>query len=355
MLKLRRGRVVSVDDGAADRVNRFAVQIEQEEVPRPAISYPPLTGRVEPGDDVVVNVEARELGLGSGGFDLLYVNLTRGTEGSGEAGAHVMKLNYTPAQHAVTVIEEGLEQVPRGIEIPVAILGLHGQLGCAAFAAASRAPGHRIGYLQTAGGALPGWLSDTAAQLVERELIADHVTVAPCFGGRREAITLEGALHAGVERLGWDAALIAPGPGILGSASALGHGGLAALHSAHSALALGAEVILAPRLSGGDERARHRGLSHHTGVVLALLLRPAAVAVPEGISAAARAQLERSLRDGVGHEAVGVSVDDLMEPYLASGLPATTMGRSFAQDEDFFKAGLAAGAALAQKIGAGRE
>jgi hypothetical protein len=351
LLKLRRGRVVSVEEDGSDRVSRLAVQIEQDESPRPAIAYPALTGRVEPGDDVVVNVEARELGLGSGGFDLLYVNLTRGLGGAGEAGAHVMKLNYTPAQHAVRAIEEGLDRAPDGIAIPVAVLALHGQLSCAAFAAASRAPGRRIGYVQTAGGALPGWLSDTVADLLEQALIADHVTVAPCFGGTQEAITLEGALHAGVERLGWDAALIGPGPGILGTASALGHGGLTALHSAHSALALGADVILAPRLSSGDERERHRGLSHHTSAVLALLLRPGTVAVPEGITAAARAELERSLGAGVGHQAVAVSIEDLIEPYLASGLPTTTMGRSFAQDEDFFRAGLAAGAALAEKIG----
>jgi uncharacterized protein DUF3866 len=354
LLKLRRARVVSVEEDGADRVSRLAVQIDEDESPHPAIAYPALTGRVEPGDDVVVNVEARELGLGSGGFDLLYVNLTRGTGGSGIGGAHVMKLNYTPAQHAVGAIEEGLEQAPDGIATPVAVLALHGQLPCAAFAAASRAPGRRTGYVQTAGGALPGWLSDTVAELLERGLIADHVTVAPCFGGRREAITLEGALHAGAERLGWDAALIGPGPGILGSASALGHGGLSALHSAHSALALQADVILAPRLSSGDERERHRGLSHHTSAVLELLLRPAAVAVPEGISARARAELDRSLGAGVGHEPIAVSIEDLIEPYLESGLPTTTMGRSFAQDEDFFRAGLAAGAALGEKIGAGR-
>jgi hypothetical protein len=185
------------------------------------------------------------------------------------------------------------------------------------------------------------------ADLLERGLLADHVTVAPCFGGRSEAFTLEGALHAGAE-LGWDAALVAPGPGILGSASALGHGGLAALHSAHSALSLGSPVLLAPRLSSGDQRKRHRGLSHHTRTVLALLLRPVEVAVPDGISPEARAELERSLADG-GHGAAETGVEDLVAPYLGSGLPSETMGRSFDRDEDFFRAALAAGAALAAR------
>ena len=42
---------------------------------------------------MLVNVAARDLGLGSGGFDIVHANLTRGCEGGGPAGAHVMKLN----------------------------------------------------------------------------------------------------------------------------------------------------------------------------------------------------------------------------------------------------------------------
>ena len=39
-----------------------------------------MTGPVEVGDEVLVNVQARELGLGSGGFDVLHANLTRGLD-----------------------------------------------------------------------------------------------------------------------------------------------------------------------------------------------------------------------------------------------------------------------------------
>ena len=39
------------------------------------------------GDEVVVNVEALDLGLGSGGFDVVHVNLTRGLEGGGGRAA----------------------------------------------------------------------------------------------------------------------------------------------------------------------------------------------------------------------------------------------------------------------------
>jgi hypothetical protein len=330
---------------ASERVTKLSVALDDDDAPRDAIAYPALTGAVEPGDEVVVNIEAQDLGLGSGGFDIVCVNLTRGLSGEGPDGAHVMKLNYTPIQHSVVPIEEGLEKLPEDLGLPVAVLALHGQLAPAAFAAST---GGRIGYVQTAGGALPGQLSDVVSRLLEMDKLAGHATVAPCFGGEREAITLEGALHAASERLGWDAALVGPGPGILGSASALGHGGLAALHSARSAQTLGCEVVLAPRLSSGDSRGRHRGLSHHTRTVLQLLEKPVSVPLPNGISPESRSALDAALS---GHRGLEVQVDALLESYNESGLPAETMGRSIDEDEDFFRGSLAAGAQLAGMIG----
>src|SRR5213078_2737722 len=99
MLTLRRGRVTAV-------VSRAEGLARIEVDGSPCVAYPRLTGPVALGDDVLVNVQARELGLGSGGFDVLHANLTRGLELGGEPGAHVMKLPYTPLQHAVRHIEE---------------------------------------------------------------------------------------------------------------------------------------------------------------------------------------------------------------------------------------------------------
>jgi hypothetical protein len=343
LLNLRRGTVVSVDrDG--ERVVWFTVRLDGGGADRRAIAYPALTGPVDAGDDVIVNVEAQDLGLGSGGFDVLHVNLARGLDAGG-AETHVMKLNYTSLQHAVSPVEEGLERVERPLAMPVGVLALHGHLACAVFALSTTAPGARAGYVQSAGGALPGALSDTVAELLERGLLAGHVTAGPAFGGAHDAITVEAALDAGARRLGWDCAFVGPGPGILGSASALGHGGLAALSNAHAALSLGCPVVLAPRLSSGDSRQRHRGLSHHTATVLDLLLRPVEVAVPAGAGEGA-AELLRALGE-TRHDAVEVDVEGLLDAYVETGLPATTMGRSAAEDREFFLAGLAGGAALA--------
>src|SRR5207253_3068947 len=115
-------------------------------------------GPVEAGDEVVVNVAARDLGLGSGGFDIVHVNLTRGLGSDGEAGAHVMKLNYSSLQHAVEPVDGAVADVAQK---PVAVLALHAQLPCVTWAAAQAAPGAMIGYVQTWGGALGGALSDS--------------------------------------------------------------------------------------------------------------------------------------------------------------------------------------------------
>ena len=101
MLKLRRARVVSADP--------LEIELEGDGRPgggiRRAWSDPVLIGPCEVGDELIVNTEALDLGLGSGGFDLVHVNLTRGLSAGGSETEHVMKLNYSPLQHPVGTIE----------------------------------------------------------------------------------------------------------------------------------------------------------------------------------------------------------------------------------------------------------
>ena len=343
MLKLRHGVVRTVDP--------LVVEVDGAE--RRAWADTGLVGEFEPGDEVIVNVEAQDLGLGSGGFDLVHANLTRGLAGEGARGAHVMKLNYTSLQHAVEQVEAPEEAAAGGPRAPVLVIPLHGYLAPAAWAAGQRAPGVRVGYLQTPGGALPGSMSSDVAELRSRRLITGHVTAGPAYGGEREAISVVGALDAAASVLGWDAVIAGPGPGILGSATRFGHGGMAALETAHAALALGGPTLVAPRLSSGDPRPRHLGLSHHSRSVLELLLAPVRVPVPE-----VDAELWPTAPEGPGaydelldvcrdrHDLAVEPVD--LEGYAATGLPSRTMGRDLADDELFFAAALAAGGALAR-------
>ena len=60
------------------------------------IAYPRQIGPVELGDTVLVNTQGRDLDLGSGGFDIVLANLTRGLGLLAPPAAHVMALPYTP-------------------------------------------------------------------------------------------------------------------------------------------------------------------------------------------------------------------------------------------------------------------
>ncbi len=354
-LQLRRGVVA--------REEPLAVEVDGEL--RDAWADTALLGEMREGDEVVVNVCAVELGLGSGGFDVVHVNLTRGLAAGRVDGEHVIKLNYTSLQHPVDPVEkisparpiDGLtgEEGARPGESreagpPVLVLPLHGHLAPAVWSAVQTAPGIRLGYVQTAGGALPGALSRDVAELRERGLLESHLTAGGAYGGEHEAVTTAGALDA-AHGLGWEAVLAGPGPGIIGSATRLGHGGAVALESAHSALALGLPTMLSPRLSSSDPRERHRGASHHTLTALGLALAPLEVALPERPERwPAGAEAERALREVAGgrHRLLTGPVD--LDGYLESGLPARTMGRALAEDPLFFAAPLAAGAALAGAV-----
>jgi hypothetical protein len=335
----------------------LTVEVDGER--RPAWADTTLLGEMREGDEVVVNVEALDLDLGSGGFDIVHVNLTRGLEGGGPGDEHVMKLNYSSLQHAVEPVEgcnalspqEGDKTLHQAS--PVLVLPLHGHLAPAAWAASRALPGLKVGYVQTAGGALPSSLSRDVAELRECDLLCGHITAAPAYGGEHEAISVAGAFDAAARKLEWDAIIAGPGPGIIGSDSRLGHGGIAALDTAHASLALGLPTLLSPRLSATDPRERHRPVSHHTLTVMQLLLGgvevpvPASEPVPIAVLATAAGWRHRL------HEA---PVD--LKGYEASRLPARTMGRTITEDPLFFSAALASGRALGESsaggVGGGR-
>ena len=251
-------------------------------------------GRAEVGDEVIVNVQALDLGLGSGGFDIVHVNLTRGLGAEGAAGADVMKLNYTSLQHAVKPVEDERLQLP--VERP-------GRGARPARPAGRGRLGLRTGRPRQHARVRPDRGRRAARRALAHGSRAARARAArgsPDRGshlwGEGEAISTAGALHHALRTLGWDAAMCGPGPGIVGSGSPLGHGGMSALDSAHASLALGCPTLLVARMSSGDGRARHRGISHHTLTVLDLLLEPVTVALPAGM----RSPVGADLRAGLG-------------------------------------------------------
>jgi hypothetical protein len=311
-LGLRRGAVSAITEKLPG-----LVRLEVDGIP--CIAYPRLTGEVEVGDDVIVNEQARLLELGSGGFDVLYANLTRGLALPAEDGAHVMALPYTPAQVAAVHVEETGVLAESLDGLPVVLCTLHSQLApvCAGLA------GVRVAYVQVAGGALPVSLSDTIRLLRTRGLLEVVCAVAPCLDGDAQFVTAAAAL-AWSKAQGYDAVVCAVGPGIVGTGSRLGHGALALADVANAAAALGGRPVLAVRTSDADARNRHRGVSHHAQTVLDLSLGEVIVAAET---------------DGEGWDRA------------CGDLPLSHMGRGPTDDPMFFRAAYAAGAAARKLIG----
>jgi hypothetical protein len=228
-----------------------------------------------------------------------------------------MKLPYAPIQVAARHAEETAPLAGSLDGMPVVCCSLHSQVApvCVALA------GLRVAYVQLEGGALPVALSDTVRELQARGLVEAVAAVGACFGGDAECVSVWSAL-AWAKGRGADVAVCSIGPGIVGTGTRLGHGGLAAVTAANAALALGGRPVIATRVSEADERERHRGVSHHTQAVLELVLGDVAVG-----------------EDGEGWEEACV------------GLPLSHMGRGPAEDPAFFEAAFAAGRTARQLVG----
>jgi hypothetical protein len=293
------------------------------------------------GDDVIVNVQARLLGLGTGGFDVLVVNLTRGLDLPASPNAHVVTLPYTPLQAAVRHAEEDDPLASSLDGMPVVCCSLHSQL---APACAGIGKGRRVAYLQLNGGALPVALSDAVRALKELGLLAVAVAVAPCVAGDVQCVSVASAL---LWAAAWGAEIVVCGigPGVVGTATAFGHGGLAVADAANAAAALEGRPIVAPRLSAADERERHRGLSHHTRSALALCSSAPIVAWPAGVPVpgelADRELADRDLADRKLADRHVVDTSDWRD--ACRGLPLSHMGRGPDEDPEFFMAAFAAG------------
>ena len=105
---------------------------------------------------------------------------------------------------------------------------------------------------------------------------------------------------------------------------------MAAADTANAAGALGGSPVLAVRVSEGDARERHQGVSHHTRAVLDLALGEVRVAWPAGLDAP-EWLTEREEVDTTGWREA------------CAGLPLEHMERGPDVDPWFFASAFAAG------------
>ncbi|MGH3090227.1 MAG: DUF3866 family protein [Rubrobacteraceae bacterium] len=325
MTVIRRVEVLSVNFGIGEATLRILEgPLAGEE--HPGVFYLELGESPVVGEVALANTVGIEMGLGTGGAAFV---LPGGGGNEPENRDHFVKLPYTPVQFPA----RAGEQAESLSDVPVVVLPLHSHLAVACSAVAALRPGCRVAFVWGEGGALPVGLSRSVAELKEKGLLGSVVSSGNCFGGDVEAPSIYSALlMAG----GADIILVGIGPGIVGTAARYGHGGMSAAVSLNAAYALGAEPVLAPRISFADERQRHFGVSHHTRSVLEAALGECRVALPEG--ALQKTSLE-GLPDRHSYIPVSFGAAGLEEEF---GLTFESMGRKYADDKVFFDAAAAA-------------
>jgi hypothetical protein len=351
MPSFRSGKVTRL---LVERPGLQRVEVDLGDGPERAYVLTQLTGTVAVGDRVVVNTTAVELGLGTGGWHVVHWNLERETWAERGPG-HIIKGRYTSLQADVGSAEEMLEELAEVESIdgmPVVAAALHSQLPAAAVAFKQRAPDARLAYVMTDGAGLPLALSDLAFALRERGLIDATVTCGHAFGGDYEAVSIFSALAVAKHAGGADAAVVAMGPGIVGTNTRLGFTGMEVGSILDAAAALDGQPIACLRVSFADPRSRHVGLSHHTRTALRVACRErVTVAVPR-LGGKEDDRLRADLVDaGIDrrHDLVEVISPDVLELLEQHGLNVVSMGRPAAEDPALFLAAGAAGELAAER------
>ncbi len=179
---------------------------------------------------------------------------------------------------------------------------------------------------------LPLAFSDLVPDMRQAGLLDATITAGQAFGGELEAVTLHSALLAAKHVCGADVAIVALGPGITGTASPFGHGGVAQGEAVNAAAALGGQPIAPLRLSFTDARARHFGVSHHTLTALGTVaLASARVPVPVLPTHQAEA-IEAALAEAGIRQRHACELVDVGELPDTRGIRMHSMGRSPGDD-----------------------
>jgi hypothetical protein len=206
----------------------------------------------------------------------------------------------------------------------------------------------------TDGGALPAWFSRTLDGLTDR--LVGVVTVGQAFGGDLEAVNVYSGLLTARHALGADVAVVAQGPGNLGTGTRWGFSGVSVGEAVNATAALGGRSVGALRISTADARPRHRGVSHHSLTAYGrVALAPVDLPLPDGLGP----ELTRLLVEQVAplrkrHRIVGVDARGLLDALRASPVPLSTMGRGLDEDPAYFLTAAAAGRHAARLLRPGR-
>ncbi|MGI5169484.1 DUF3866 family protein [Spirillospora sp. CA-253888] len=360
MIRWRKGTVENVRREWPGAVE-LDVSIDGDGTGR-ALAYPALVGRPEPGDSVLLNTTALAMGLGTGGYAMVVAVPDRLPPDPAGPG-HLVKARYTPLQATVLGADEQdsphhdlLREADSLDGMPVVVADLHSALPPILAGLLAERPGTRVVYVMPDGGALPAWFSMSIARLRDAGALAATVTTGQAFGGDLEAVTLHTGLLAARLVLDAEVAVVAQGPGNLGTGTRWGFSGVTCGEAVNAAAVLSGRPVGSLRVSEGDGRERHLGVSHHSITAYGrVALARADIPVPElGGDFGARVAGEAATL-GERHRLVPVGVEGLRGELKAAekdwGVRLSTMGRRLDEDLAYFLSAAAAGRHTAALLG----
>jgi hypothetical protein len=176
-------------------------------------------------------------------------------------------------------------------------------------------------------------------------LLSASISCGQAFGGDYEAVNIYSGLLAASVVCEADIIICAQGPGIVGTATRFGHGGMAQAEALNAASVLDGVPIAMPRISFADARQRHQGVSHHSLTALGrACLIQAIVPLPRKLPNEQAKMIEKQLEQAGILERHGLVHVDFDEREIdLKGIEVHTMGRSQADDPAFFSVAFAAG------------
>lgn len=351
LIHLRRGvalRVTSRRPGLAE------VACDVAGVERRALAYIEQTGPIREGDTVILNASAVELGLGTGGYD--YVIAVEGlTAPDPTVTGHAMKLRYTALQSVVTPVEESHSEALDAFDglggAPVVLCGLHSALPAVAIGVRTVIAKARIAYVMTDAAALPLAFSDTVAAMRDAGLLDATITSGQAFGGDFEAVNAYSSIAAAKVVCDADVIIAGMGPGNLGTGSRLGFALIEQGALVNAVASLQGTPIVVPRLSFTDPRERHHGVSHHTIEAMSVAALASATITLPTLEAEKTANVERALEPLTAwHRIETVDLGAAEDALKNSPVALRTMGRTFDDDPEPFRAAAAAGVLAARLV-----
>ncbi len=317
-----------------------------------ALLYRSITPSANISDEVIVNVTATKLRLGTGGMDIVTSVMKAPPKENDSPKGHIMKARYLPNQLSVLAVESQESDYHHLFKKSFSLQGkrvligeLHSMIPICFWGMDFLKPASKMVVIISDEASIPLSLSQHVRALKKDERFCT-ITIDQAFGGTYEAVNLVTALQFATEEIQADLIVVTLGPGVVGTGTVHGFSGLEQAAWANNIGSLGGIPVWIPRLSEKDERNRHRGISHHTLTPLTKFTYPKSILPLPAVKTTMLETIEKQVQEiSKQHEVHWVQTEPLEEIIshclLKSPLPILTMGRNY-QDDPIFFLGVAA-------------